>query len=99
MIGKRALRMAVMATLLAGSVQLAGVRPARADASGAASCIGIEASSISPPGSSDEFPDGLLGVLQEVRAAAEAFGINQGAIFSSVAMLHAGSHAGCDEAG
>jgi hypothetical protein len=89
----------VVVTLLTGSVQLAGVRPAAADASGAASCIGIEASSISPPGSSDEFPDGLRGVLREVRTAAEAFGINQGAIFSSVAKLHAGSHKACDEAG
>ena len=93
------LRIAVLATLVGGPVQLAGARPAMAEASGAASCIGIEASAISPPGSSDEFPDGLRGVLTEVRAAAELFGINQGAIFSSVAKLHAGSHAKCDQAG
>lgn len=63
-----------------------------------ASCIGIEASEISPPGTSSEFPGGMHQVAHLVRAVAGALGIPSGAIYSSVARLHAGSHEACDAA-
>lgn len=69
---------------------------ALADAASPASCIGHEASGISPAGSSEEFTGGmpqLISVLQE------AFpGIPLGQIVSQVAKIHAGSHEACDEA-
>lgn len=62
----------------------------------AASCMGHEASSISPPGSSDEFP---AGVPQLKAFIDEAFpDVAPGRIFSVIAKLHAGSHEACDEA-
>jgi hypothetical protein len=63
-----------------------------------ASCVGFEASNVSPPGSSTELPGGvpeLVGVVQGL--AAEA-GIPPGAIVGSIAKLHEGSHEACDEA-
>lgn len=97
---RRKLRIEVFAAAIAAAalVQVIGVQAVRADTSGHASCIGIEASAISPPGSSDEFPGGLPEVLAEVKTAASELGIPQGAIFSFVAKLHAGSHQACDEA-
>lgn len=71
------------------SVPVAG-----ADASGHASCIGIEASSVSPPGSSDEFPGGVPQVVSVVKEEAGKYG----PVISGFAKLHAGSHAACDEA-
>jgi hypothetical protein len=66
-----------------------------ADAGTHASCIGLEASTISAPGSSDEFPGGMP---QLVTFLHETFPHQQGAIVSFVAQLHEGSHEGCDEA-
>jgi sugar phosphate isomerase/epimerase len=67
---------------------------AMADAHAAASCIGFEASEISPHGSSDEFPGGV----PEVNRLLRDLGLPHGAIFSAVAKLHEGSHEACDEA-
>src|SRR5947208_315466 len=67
------------------------------DAGGPASCIGHEASGISPPGSSPEFAGGMPELLPFVR---ESFpGVPPGAVVSSIAHVHAGSHDACDEAG
>ena len=85
---------ALVTTALVCSLGI-GVSGAGADASGNASCIGIEASSISPPGSSDEFAGGLPEVIGVVRDAAGKIG----PVFSAAAKVHAGSHAACDEEG
>jgi len=70
--------------------------PAFAEAGAPASCVGHEASNISPPGSSDEFPGGMPELQQFIR---ENFpGTPPGAVISSVAKLHEGSHEACDEA-
>jgi hypothetical protein len=66
-----------------------------ADAGTHASCIGLEASGVSAPGTSDEFPGG---VAQLVHFVQDTFPGQQGAIFSTVAKIHAGSHEACDEA-
>jgi hypothetical protein len=62
-----------------------------------ASCMGIEAAALSPPGSSDEAPGGVKDIkafLDEV-----APGVPPGqAFFSFAARLHEGSHQACDEA-
>jgi hypothetical protein len=69
---------------------------ALADAASPASCLGHEASAISPAGSSEEFPGGMP---QLVAVLHEAFpGVPLGQIVSQVAKIHAGSHEGCDEA-
>jgi len=65
-----------------------------ADAGGEASCIGIESSSVAPPGSSDEFSDGRAQVAHLLKS----FGGPPGAIYSFVAKFHEGSHEACDEA-
>jgi hypothetical protein len=84
----------VAVTAVAILVLIVGVPTAGAEASGNASCVGIEASSISPPGSSEEFPGGVPALIRLVRSAAG----NVGPIISSVAKLHEGSHEACDEA-
>jgi len=66
-----------------------------ADAGSHASCIGIESSSIAPPGSSDEFPGGRA----EISHFLKSLGGPPGAIVSGTAKLHLGSHAACDAAG
>jgi hypothetical protein len=61
-----------------------------------ASCMGFEASAVSPPGSSDEIPDGMPGLKAFVD---EAFpNLPPGAVYSSIARLRLGSHEACDEA-
>ena len=59
-----------------------------------ASCVGIEVSSISPPGSSDEFPGGV----PELNGVVRSFGVPPGVVYSAVAKLHEGSHEACDAA-
>ncbi len=66
-----------------------------ADAGSHASCIGIESSSISPPGSSDEFPGGRA----EISHFLKSLGGPPGANVSGEAKLHLGSHEACDAAG
>ena len=95
---KRSVRAFVAFVVLTGGGQLLSLRPAAAEAAGPASCLGIEASAVSPPGSSDEAPDGMTDIVTFVRGAADDAGVSPGAIFSSVARLHEGSHAACDEA-
>lgn len=67
--------------------------PAVADALGNASCIGFEASGISPAGSSEEFPGGMKELQAFLR---DTFGHPIGAIVSEVAHQHLGSHEACD---
>ena len=69
-----------------------------ADAGKNASCLGIEASEISPPGSSDEFPGGMPALNGEVKEIANFLGAPPGAIYGAIAKLHEGSHVACDEA-
>ena len=83
------------ATLLIGLTFGTG-GTAAAEAGGQASCIGHEASGISPPGSSDELPGGMPQLVAFIR---DAFpGTPPGAVVHSVAHLHEGSHEACDEA-
>jgi hypothetical protein len=87
----------VMLSLLAASLlALVPLSSVAADASGPASCVGHEASGISPPGSSEEFPGGP----PELKAAVEAAfpGIPLGQVVRIVATQHLGSHEACDEA-
>ena len=58
------------------------------------SCMGEEASSLSPPGSSDEAPGGM----RDFTAFAKANSSPPGALYATFAQLHAGSHEACDEA-
>ena len=85
--------------VLVGLIVVLMVLPAGvafADGGSHASCVGIEASAISPKGSSDELPGG---VPQLNRFLKETFpGAPLGAIVSQVAKIHAGSHEACDEA-
>jgi hypothetical protein len=69
--------------------------PASADAGSNASCLGIEASSLSPPGSSSEVAGGMSELSAIIR---EAFPGPPGATFSRFAQLREGSHEACDEA-
>ena len=90
---RRRLGAVVLAAGLLGALPPA---TASADAGGNASCIGHEASSISPPGSSDEFPGGMPGLKGFID---EAFpGTAPGAVYSTIARLHEGSHEACDKA-
>ncbi|HYT79080.1 MAG TPA: hypothetical protein VEQ37_07460 [Actinomycetota bacterium] len=63
---------------------------------GQASCMGFEASGISPPGSSDEIPGGMPELKAFIDAAFP--GVPPGVIFKTIAHLHEGSHEACDEA-
>ena len=84
-------------TLAIALVVTAGLGPAGTAfaAAGPASCMGHEASSLSPPGSSDEVPGGMPEFGSFIRAN---FPGPPGATYSTIANLHAGSHAACDEA-
>jgi hypothetical protein len=69
---------------------------ASAEAGDPASCMGHEASAISPPGSSEEIPSGSPGLKAFID---ETFpGVPPGAVYSTIARVRAGSHAACDEA-
>ena len=57
------------------------------------SCMGQEAAGISPPGSSDEVPNGMPGLISFIKGLSPA----PGAIVSYIASLHEGSHVACDE--
>jgi hypothetical protein len=94
---KRLLRASLALFGLIACFQVAGVQSAAA-AAGPASCAGHEASSISPPGSSEEVPGGMPALTAEVRALAAQLGISPGQIISFVASLHEGSHEACDAA-
>jgi hypothetical protein len=72
------------------------VAPGAFAAGGPASCMGHEASSLSPPGSSDE----LLGGMPALHDFfVENFpGVPPGQFYAGIAKLHEGSHEACDEA-
>jgi hypothetical protein len=80
-----------------GGLQVVGPLAASA-ASSSSSCVGIESSSISPPGTSTEFPGGRAQLEQVIRDLARQLGVAPGKIVSQVAHLHEGSHEACDEA-
>jgi hypothetical protein len=94
-LGTRSLRIVAVSIGLAAVVPVIGAPSALGDASGHASCVGIEASSLSPPGSSDEFPGGMRQLVSAVKAEA---GGKLGPALSSFAKVHAGSHEACDAA-
>jgi hypothetical protein len=86
----------VLAALaMAAAVTLIPLAVASADAGGNASCVGHEASGISPPGSSAEFPGGV----PELKAALETFfpDVPLGSLVRIVAAEHRGSHEACDQ--
>ena len=67
-----------------------------ADAGGPASCMGHEASALSPPGTSDEVPAGMRAFNRFFR---ETFpGTPSGAFIRTIAQLQEGSHEACDAA-
>jgi hypothetical protein len=69
------------------------------EANGDASCMGIELSAISPPGTSDEIAGGAPEFVLEVRELAAGFGLPQGGVDRLIARAHAGSHEACDAEG
>jgi hypothetical protein len=93
MSGKWYIRFAAVAAVSACAFAI-GAPIAAADPSGNASCLGIEASAISPPGSSEEFPGGLPDVVRFVRGLEGTFG----PATSQFAQIPAGSHEACDAA-
>lgn len=98
---RRLVGLVIGTVVLTGGLQIAGPDAARADATGhsvTASCMGYEASSISPPGSSGEESGGAPQFVGEVKELAAELGASPGALFSFIASLHSGSHGDCDEA-
>jgi hypothetical protein len=87
-------RVALSVTLLAGFT-LGPASSSFAAAGSHASCMGLEASNISPPGSSDEVPGGMPEFNAFIRAN---FPGPKGAVNRQIAKLHAGSHEACDAA-
>ncbi len=94
----RSLRIAGATLLATAAVRVAGAGTASAQASGSASCVGIELSAISPLGTWTEFPGGASQLAAFVREFAGGLGVRPGTIVSFVAQLHEGSHEACDEA-
>jgi hypothetical protein len=94
---RRVLASAVLVLSLSALAAPAAVFAAN-EPNGAASCMGLEQASISPPGSSDEEPGGARQFVAEVKELAAFLGVQPGALFGFIAQLHAGSHADCDEA-
>jgi hypothetical protein len=93
---RRQLVMLALSVPLLVGLTLGPAGTAFATAAGPASCMGQEASNLSPPGSSDELPAGMRGFNAFFR---ENFpGTPSGSFISTIAKLHEGSHAGCDEA-
>jgi hypothetical protein len=81
----------------AGSLALMLVTPgqvALAEAGSNASCMGHEASGVSPPGSSSE----ALGGMRELTQFIGSLAGPPGATYAFIASLHEGSHEACDEA-
>jgi hypothetical protein len=92
-IGRRRRAVGLVAAIVAGVMMLpAGTSFAAAPQ---ASCMGHEASSISPPGSSDEFPRGMPSLREFI---GDNFPVPPGVVYRTIASLHEGSHGACDEA-
>jgi len=87
-------RVTAMLLAIAG-LTLSASGTAFANAAGPASCLGHEASNISPPGSSEEVPGGMPALMGFIREAVPG---PPGAFVSHAAKLHEGSHEACDEA-
>ena len=81
---------------LLASVAFGGLASAAGEGNGHPSCMGIELSAISPPGTSDELADGAPEFVAEVRALAASFGWPPGAVDRLIAQTRAGSHDACD---
>lgn len=90
---KYAVLPAVAGLFLALGTVLSAASPATADAHEHASCLGFEASEISPAGTSDEFPGGMAELQAYLR---ENVGHPTGAAVSEAAHEHLGSHEACD---
>jgi hypothetical protein len=89
-------RRLAVAILAGGVLTIALVfAPSAFGAASSASCVGHEASGVSPPGSSDEAPGGVPDLLAFIRANYPG---TVGGFVSTAAKLHAGSHEACDEA-
>ena len=89
-----AVAIVLVLTLVAG-LTVAGSDSASAAPGETTSCIGHEASDVSPPGSNDEAPAGMPDLLAFVDSLGQK---NRGVVISSLAHLHEGSHAACDAA-
>ena len=86
-------RYSITGGVVAIVLALGAAGPALGDAHGNASCLGFEASGVSPAGSSDEFPGGVAELQVFLH---DTFGNQTGAIISDAAKLHLGSHEACD---
>jgi hypothetical protein len=86
---------AVLSVAMVGGFTLGPAPSSFAAAGTHASCMALEASNISPPGSSDEVPGGMPEFNAFIR---ENLSGPKGAVNSQIAKLHAGSHEACDEA-
>ena len=84
---------ALLVTLMVAVLALA-VGPAFADPGPNTSCMGHEASGISPIGSNDEFPGGAPAMKTFVNDKYP--GVPTGGIYRIIASLHLGSHEECD---
>src|SRR5919108_2437611 len=83
-----------LAAALLIAFALGPTQTAFAAAAGPASCMGHEASNLSPPGSSEELPAGMRGFNAFFR---ENFpDTPSGSFISTIAKLQEGSHAACD---
>jgi hypothetical protein len=96
--GTRRLRVVLLALGMVLALALVPVSAAVAAPGEPTSCMGHEASDINPPGSNQEFPEGSVGLRDEVRAIAAFLGVPVGQVYRFIASLHEGSHEACDEA-
>jgi hypothetical protein len=95
------MKRAIVVMILIPAILTVMPLPASADVGTAestpASCMGIEAAALSPPGSSDEAPGGVPDVKAFLNEVAP--GVPPGpAFFAFAARLHETSHEACDVA-
>jgi hypothetical protein len=93
--GETVKRKCFVGLLMIGALTLVPGGGAMADAGSHASCMGHEASGISPPGSSEEAPRGVRDIKAFIN---EQFPGPTGATIRVIAQLHEPSHAECDAA-
>ena len=98
--GTRRLRVVLLTSGLLLALTLVPASTAVAAPGETTSCMGHEASDINPPGSNSEFPEGSVGLRDEVREIAASLfgGAPVGQVYRFIASLHEGSHEACDEA-
>jgi hypothetical protein len=84
------------AALIVGLALVPGGAAAFADPAAPASCLGHEASAISPPGSSEELPGGMPQLKAFI--STEFADVPPGHVYRAIGQLHEGSHEACDEA-